>query len=421
VSSRNRDIGLVLTLLGCLVLPFLSPRPALAVRGLDTATVSLAATISPSHPASAASASVAPVPAAPAPLVRGVLFFSPTCPHCEAVIEDHLPGIFERFGGQPDTAIDPSVDPAEAAFYLVSNGTLQLLLVDVSVETGARIFAADSQRLGLSPGVPRLDIADRQLIGEVDIPTRLPGIIRAGLAGAGLDWPPVPDLAGALAPFPEAAGVATATHADGRSGVRLPTASASVWDRVSRDLVANLIAIVVLGLLVASLVAVPILGHRGRLPVPRGGWRWLVPLLACGGIAISGYLGYVETNRLDAVCGPVGDCLAVQGSEFARLFGTLPTWVLGVAGYSLILAGSFVARLVQARTAAFLLAAVAATAYVGTVFSVWLTFLEPFVIGATCMWCILSALTMLALLWLTAGDGHTALGRITGPRAASAR
>jgi uncharacterized membrane protein len=40
-------------------------------------------------------------------------------------------------------------------------------------------------------------------------------------------------------------------------------------------------------------------------------------------------------------------------------------------------------------------------AFLGTLFSIYLTFLEPFVIGATCMWCLSSAALMLALLWLT--------------------
>ena len=34
----------------------------------------------------------------------------------------------------------------------------------------------------------------------------------------------------------------------------------------------------------------------------------------------------------------------------------------------------------------------------GMSFSIYLTFLEPFVIGATCMWCLSSAVIMLLLL-----------------------
>jgi uncharacterized membrane protein len=37
----------------------------------------------------------------------------------------------------------------------------------------------------------------------------------------------------------------------------------------------------------------------------------------------------------------------------------------------------------------------------GTLFSIYLTFLEPFVIGATCVWCLGSALCMTLLLVFT--------------------
>ena len=46
----------------------------------------------------------------------------------------------------------------------------------------------------------------------------------------------------------------------------------------------------------------------------------------------AGYLTYVETQLVQAVCGPVGDCNAVQSSSYARLFGVLPVGVLGASG-----------------------------------------------------------------------------------------
>lgn len=36
----------------------------------------------------------------------------------------------------------------------------------------------------------------------------------------------------------------------------------------------------------------------------------------------------------------------------------------------------------------------------GTAFSAYLTFLEPFVIGAVCIWCVISAVAMTLILWL---------------------
>ncbi|MCJ7781785.1 MAG: vitamin K epoxide reductase, partial [Acidimicrobiia bacterium] len=62
---------------------------------------------------------------------------------------------------------------------------------------------------------------------------------------------------------------------------------------------------------------------------------------------------------------------------------------------------------------------VAATALGGTLFSIYLTFLEPFVIGATCLWCLTSALCIVGLLWLTAGPGWAAFQRLRGSRSTS--
>jgi len=45
----------------------------------------------------------------------------------------------------------------------------------------------------------------------------------------------------------------------------------------------------------------------------------------------------------------------------------------------------------------------------GTLFSVYLTFLEPFVIRATCAWCLTSAILMTALLLFTVTPGRLAL------------
>lgn len=43
-------------------------------------------------------------------------------------------------------------------------------------------------------GVPALVIGDRILVGALEIPSQLPGLVEAGLAGAGVDWPSIPEV-----------------------------------------------------------------------------------------------------------------------------------------------------------------------------------------------------------------------------------
>ena len=119
------------------------------------------------------------------------------------------------------------------------------------------------------------------------------------------------------------------------------------------------------------------------------------------GTAVALYMGYVEITRTEAVCGPVGDCNTVQQSSYAYLFGVIPIGAFGVLGYVVIgliwLMRSYgpVAWRKLSTLALWLLA------LFGVLFSIYLTFLEPFVIGASCAWCLTSAVVMTLLLWAT--------------------
>jgi uncharacterized membrane protein len=111
---------------------------------------------------------------------------------------------------------------------------------------------------------------------------------------------------------------------------------------------------------------------------------------------------YVEATYTPAVCGPVGDCNAVQNSPYARLFGVLPVGLLGMLGYVGILAAWGWGRLRRDRMAEYMPVVVLGLTAFGTLFSVYLTYLEIFVIHAVCIWCITSAviitLSMIASL-----------------------
>jgi uncharacterized membrane protein len=144
---------------------------------------------------------------------------------------------------------------------------------------------------------------------------------------------------------------------------------------------------------------------------------WLVPLVATAGLLVVVYLMRVEVADTGISCGLIGDCRTVQQSQYAELFGVLPVGVLGAVAYGVILTLWAVSRFwvkstinVEYAQAGLLLSALA-----GVAFSIYLTFLEPFVIGATCMWCISSAVIMMLLLWLVAPAGWGALRSIRQP------
>jgi uncharacterized membrane protein len=126
--------------------------------------------------------------------------------------------------------------------------------------------------------------------------------------------------------------------------------------------------------------------------------KWAIPILVAGGLAVSGYFVYLELTSGTVTCGPAKGCDTVQNSPYARLFGIVPLGMLGFVGNIAILAGWLVWQYgpVGLRKPGSL--AMWGFCVFGVAFSIYLTFLEPFVIGATCLWCITSAVIMMLLL-----------------------
>jgi uncharacterized membrane protein len=376
----------------------------------------------------------APAASAEEGKVRAILFFSPTCGHCEYVINDWLlPVWFPQYGGDPEW-YSGAYEGENPAFLLATNGTLEILLVNTATQAGSQLFVASAEAFGLaSRGVPFLVYQDRYLIGSGEIPEQFPGVIEEGLDSGGIDWPDLPGMQEVLAAISvdpttttttPGETTTTAPHEDTTSttpattttsaavtttteGV-LPIGGDSVWDRFQQDKVANSLALVVLALMVLSLGGVVWLIRRGDDPGSPG---IAVPLLALVGLIVAAYLAFVETSGSQAVCGPVGDCNTVQQSEWAKVLG-IHIGVIGVAGYAVALGTWVMARFARGPLADWARLALFAGAAAGTGFSIYLTFLEPFVIGATCLWCLSSAVIVTALMWLTARPGTAAWSRL---------
>lgn len=384
------------------------------------------------------------------PVVYGVFFFSPTCPHCIDVLTNQWPSIQNEFGDQ-----------------------LQVLFIDATSEQGGQLMLTALDAMGIpSSGVPMLIIGTDVMVGSNDIPLRAAVIVREGLASGGIGLPPIPgiDVVYQAARTQADQEAAASAHINTEASVA-PTEVEAVIDtnifaepdqaptlaeQLAADPIANGLAIVILVLLALSfLVALPailtVAGKSPQLParlqplalalvaliglglalsllagsgsdplvllLAAGelivfivivgtilrAWRksafptWLVPLAAVSGLAVAGYLAYVELTLSDAVCGVVGNCNTVQQSTYAQILG-VPIGVLGIAGYLLILGTWLLSRTGNRQPLARKI--LQALALFGVAFSIYLTFLEPFVIGATCVWCLTSAVIMLLLLWL---------------------
>jgi uncharacterized membrane protein/thiol-disulfide isomerase/thioredoxin len=382
-----------------------------------------------------------PSPAqADGPVVRAILFYSPSCPHCHIVIEEVVLPLLEQYDDQ-----------------------LEVIGADTSTPVGQVLFQSAIERFNIPPerqAVPLLIIDDVILLGSVEIPQRFPPLVEMYLAQGGVDWPDIPALIEALqvaeiqptsSPEPVNTSIPVQTTGDIPSTSQLtegapaetiipePTPSkqvgliltedppSGVLDRLARDPLGNSLAILVLiGMLISVGGAVMVLLSPGDLPKPSsrnpgtpnpGSPKAISPSLAIPvitliGIVIAAYMSYVETTHVTAVCGPVGDCNTVQQSEYARLFGILPIGVLGLVGYIAILLTWMVVRFGSGRNVHLASLALLTMTLVGTLFSIYLTFLEPFVIGATCAWCLSSAIIMTVLLWLAIAPGKLALRKL---------
>jgi uncharacterized membrane protein len=341
--------------------------------------------------------------------VRAVLFYSPECPHCHDVMQDHLPPLLRRHGS-----------------------ALRIVAVNVDTRQGQAVYRAVAEHFELTrdrQGVPALVVGDRILVGSWEIPSQLPGIVERGLDGDGIDWPPIPEVrsflslqgisAGPTVVLEEwmlaGGGAAGADPVLRVLGSSRDAGGSSLGERFMGDPAGNAIAVVVL----LGMGAVLVLSVRQvqRQHRPPAEWpEWVIPALALVGTGVAAYLSIVEVTGTEAVCGPVGDCNRVQLSPYASLAG-VPIGVLGVAGYLLIGGGWLLGR--GRRRVRLLVWALAAG---GVAFSIYLTFLEPFVIGATCMWCINSAIIMtLILVAATPAAVRARRDQVRGERTPAAR
>jgi uncharacterized membrane protein len=165
------------------------------------------------------------------------------------------------------------------------------------------------------------------------------------------------------------------------------------------------LAWVIMAIMLIALILVIVMILRAFQGKPLKEVRsWLdmaIPILAIIGLGASIYLTYVEVTHTRALCGPVGDCNTVQSSPYAKLFGIVPIGVVGSIGYIAILVAWLWRRLRTDALAKIAGPILFGMALFGTLFSVYLTYLELFVIHAVCIWCLSSAIIITVLMLLS--------------------
>jgi uncharacterized membrane protein len=115
--------------------------------------------------------------------------------------------------------------------------------------------------------------------------------------------------------------------------------------------------------------------------------RALLAFLSLVGLGIAAYLTVVHYQGGDPVCLAGGEgCSKVQESEYATLLGA-PVPLIGVGGYLTVLAAALIPGDPGRVLGVF-------AALVGVGFSLYLTYLELFVIDAICQWCVASAIVI---------------------------
>jgi uncharacterized membrane protein len=125
-------------------------------------------------------------------------------------------------------------------------------------------------------------------------------------------------------------------------------------------------------------------------------YRMSAALLSLTGFFISAYLYLYKIGRIGTLACGAGGCETVQQSPWSRFAG-LEVSLIGLVGYAGLLLVSLAAlqpSLSNRRWPATLLLWLTG---LGVAFTVYLTYLELFVIQAVCRWCVGSAVIIVGI------------------------
>lgn len=132
---------------------------------------------------------------------------------------------------------------------------------------------------------------------------------------------------------------------------------------------------------------------------PSHSLRWLAYLLTLIGLVDSIYLTWIKVTGEEAACAGIGDCEVVNTSQYSEI-GGVPIALFGIVAYLVILILLYY-ELRLPKASESIRMAVFGLTVAGTIYSGYLTYLEIAVLRAICPFCVVSAVTMTGLFFLS--------------------
>lgn len=127
--------------------------------------------------------------------------------------------------------------------------------------------------------------------------------------------------------------------------------------------------------------------------------RMVVALVALLGLLVALYMVAYAAGLTGPILCNVGNCEAVQNSQFSRI-GGIPVAVFGAVGYLALLVVGLLGLQPKFIGARWVSLSLLGGGVIGVGSSAYLTYLEAYVIHAWCQWCVSSAiLAVLAFLF----------------------
>ncbi|MBU2515465.1 vitamin K epoxide reductase family protein [bacterium] len=311
--------------------------------------------------------------------LKAVLFYKTDCQECETAIQNILPKYVKKLDSK-----------------------LKILAINNSISEGASVFLDTLLTLNIPAysQLPILIIGSHILTGLDDINQNLPGVLSAPSDATVYDWPQVSSINSLVKKIQQMESVPSAKWIDGNTEQGFSETVNTFKYNFKKDIVGNSIALIVLiGMLMAVVFGIILFVKR---PMTEScSISVAYPILGITALSIAGYLFYSGVVESELMCGPVGECNTVQQSKYAMLFNVIPVSLLGIVNYCVGLICWIQSKLANKTLNAYFVILGWGTSVCGVGFFIYLTFLEPFIIGASCAWC-LTAATLTTLQTLTA-------------------